>query len=74
MPWRSRDDHIYHVNPRRHALEQITAEVNAYGGGGKGGSGEGGKTVDEVAMGFIQVANEAMCRPIRALTQMKVGG
>lgn len=27
-------------------------------------------TVEEVAMGFIQVANETMCRPIRALTQV----
>ena len=26
--------------------------------------------VEEVAMGFIRVANEAMCRPIRALTQV----
>lgn len=26
---------------------------------------------EEVAMGFIQVANEAMCRPIRALTQVR---
>lgn len=29
-------------------------------------------SVEEVAMGFVRVANEAMCRPIRALTQ--VGG
>ncbi|KAM3956815.1 LOW QUALITY PROTEIN: 5-oxoprolinase [Aphomia sociella] len=31
---------------------------------------DGGKemTMEEVAMGFINVANEAMCRPIRALT------
>ncbi|XP_069477903.1 5-oxoprolinase [Ambystoma mexicanum] len=28
-------------------------------------------TVEEVAMGFIRVANEAMCRPIRSLTQAK---
>ncbi|XP_012239742.1 5-oxoprolinase [Bombus impatiens] len=28
-------------------------------------------TVEEVAMGFIRVANETMCRPIRALTQAK---
>ena len=28
-------------------------------------------SVEEVAMGFIRVANEAMCRPIRALTQGK---
>lgn len=25
----------------------------------------------QVAMGFIRVANETMCRPIRALTQMR---
>lgn len=25
----------------------------------------------QVAMGFIKVANETMCRPIRALTQMR---
>ena len=29
------------------------------------------KTMDEIALGFIKVANEAMCRPIRALTQGK---
>jgi len=29
-------------------------------------------TVEEVAMGFVQVANEAMCRPIRALTQVSL--
>jgi 5-oxoprolinase (ATP-hydrolysing) len=28
-------------------------------------------SVDEVAAGFVRVANEAMCRPIRALTNMK---
>jgi len=27
-------------------------------------------TIEEVALGFVQVANEAMCRPIRALTQV----
>lgn len=27
--------------------------------------------MDQVAMGFLTVANEAMCRPIRALTQMR---
>ena len=30
-----------------------------------------GRTLDEIAYGFLQVANEAMCRPIRNLTQMK---
>ena len=28
-------------------------------------------SMEEVAMGFIRVANESMCRPIRALTQAK---
>lgn len=28
-------------------------------------------SVEEVALGFIKVANEAMCRPIRALTQVR---
>lgn len=28
-------------------------------------------SIDEVAMGFVRVANETMCRPIRALTQAK---
>jgi len=29
------------------------------------------RTIEELAYGFLQVANEAMCRPIRNLTQMK---
>lgn len=28
-------------------------------------------TLDEIAYGFIKVANESMCRPIRALTEGK---
>lgn len=28
-------------------------------------------SIEEIAMGFIRVANEAMCRPIRALTQSR---
>ena len=31
----------------------------------------GGKSADDVAYGFIKVANEAMCRPIRTLTEAK---
>ncbi|PSN75221.1 hypothetical protein BS50DRAFT_628430 [Corynespora cassiicola Philippines] len=29
------------------------------------------KTVEELALGFLEVANETMCRPIRALTEAK---
>lgn len=29
------------------------------------------KSVEELALGFLEVANEAMCRPIRSLTEAK---
>jgi 5-oxoprolinase (ATP-hydrolysing) len=29
------------------------------------------KSLDEIVYGFIKVANETMCRPIRALTEAK---
>lgn len=44
-----------------HAFQQLTQQVNELFE----------MTEEEVAMGFINVANEAMCRPIRALTQAK---
>ncbi|XP_028029518.1 5-oxoprolinase [Bombyx mandarina] len=46
------------------AFEKMTEDINAFlkqDGGNE-------MTTEEVAMGFINVANEAMCRPIRALT------
>jgi 5-oxoprolinase (ATP-hydrolysing) len=44
-------------------IQQITDEINAF---------EGKElTVEQVAMGFIKVANESMCRPIRAITSAK---
>jgi 5-oxoprolinase (ATP-hydrolysing) len=53
-------------------FEQLTSEINAYFAG-QVSAGETPKkmTSQEVALGFISVANEAMCRPIRALTQAK---
>ncbi|XP_022818304.1 5-oxoprolinase [Spodoptera litura] len=46
------------------AFKKMTDEINSFL------RQDGGKemTMEEVAMGFINVANEAMCRPIRALT------
>ena len=46
------------------AFEALAGEIAAHTGGARPSS-------DEVAAGFIAVANEAMCRPIRALTQMR---
>lgn len=46
---------------------KITSDINQH-------NAEANKvklSVQEVAMGFVRVANEAMCRPIRALTQSR---
>ncbi|GFH33711.1 5-oxoprolinase, partial [Haematococcus lacustris] len=48
------------------ALQALTDQVNAHAAA----HGKAAKSLDEVAAGFLAVANEAMCRPIRALTQM----
>lgn len=52
----------------RDAMEEVAKQVNGHAQA----AGQPQKSVDEVAMGFIRVANETMCRPIRALTQMRV--
>ena len=46
------------------AFENLTKEINEF-------DPSKVMTKEEVAMGYIAVANEAMCRPIRALTQGK---
>lgn len=51
----------------RKALQEVTDRVNA----DAAADGQPQKTMMEVALGFVDVANEAMCRPIRALTQAR---
>ncbi|XP_062501085.1 5-oxoprolinase-like isoform X1 [Corticium candelabrum] len=53
----------------RIAFDDLTSQVNAF----LAAQPESSRlmTQEDVAMGFIRVANEAMCRPIRALTQGK---
>ena len=46
------------------AFDKLTQEINQFDESRR-------LTREEVAIGFIAVANEAMCRPIRALTQGK---
>ncbi|KAI9366847.1 Hydantoinase B/oxoprolinase-domain-containing protein [Zopfochytrium polystomum] len=46
------------------AFAKLVAQIEAENGGKT-------FTLDEIAYGFVKVANEAMCRPIRALTQAK---
>lgn len=49
------------------AFEKLLVQVNE----DLVASGAKPKTVEDLALGFLQVANETMCRPIRALTEAK---
>ncbi|KAG6897983.1 hypothetical protein C0992_007937 [Termitomyces sp. T32_za158] len=51
------------VEASRAAFEKLVEEINA--------SHDGELSLDEVVYGFIKVANETMCRPIRALTEAR---
>ncbi|KAL4856136.1 5-oxoprolinase [Chlorella vulgaris] len=62
-----KEDQALDAEGARGAMAELAAEVNAHAAA----AGQPAKSVDEVAMGFLRVANEAMCRPIRALTQMR---
>uniref|UniRef100_A0A8C4LRA2 5-oxoprolinase, ATP-hydrolysing n=1 Tax=Equus asinus asinus TaxID=83772 RepID=A0A8C4LRA2_EQUAS len=53
----------------RKALEAVAVEVNSFLTNGPCPASP--LSLEEVAMGFVRVANEAMCRPIRALTQAR---
>uniref|UniRef100_A0A8C4HFB8 5-oxoprolinase, ATP-hydrolysing n=1 Tax=Dicentrarchus labrax TaxID=13489 RepID=A0A8C4HFB8_DICLA len=52
-------------------FRQLTEEINLFLSSNQSQALYSDIHVEEVAMGFIRVANEAMCRPIRALTQAK---
>lgn len=54
------EDEPLDVEGARAAFNELTALPEAQG-----------RSPEELAYGFLQVANEAMCRPIRNLTQMK---
>nr|CAD7404141.1 unnamed protein product [Timema cristinae] len=54
------------------SFKELTNEINNFLINQPEGSGKReSMSLEEVAIGFIHVANEAMCRPIRALTQAK---
>lgn len=57
------EDQPLDVDASRAALEALRTEINAASGQAL--------SLDEVAWGFVQVANETMCRPIRSLTEAR---
>uniref|UniRef100_A0A8C5PWK3 5-oxoprolinase, ATP-hydrolysing n=1 Tax=Leptobrachium leishanense TaxID=445787 RepID=A0A8C5PWK3_9ANUR len=50
-------------------FRELTAEINRIQSERLGAAVS--LSIEEVAMGFVRVANEAMCRPIRSLTQAR---
>jgi len=55
----------------RKRFAQLTDEINHWRAKNSGDGQKKPLSVDEVAYGFVRVANETMCRPIRALTEAR---
>ncbi|KAK9768415.1 hypothetical protein K7432_000959 [Basidiobolus ranarum] len=58
------EDQPLDIEASRKNFETLAHEINS-------AHVENEKSIDEIAYGFIRVANETMCRPIRALTEAK---
>ncbi|CAH1451622.1 unnamed protein product [Lactuca virosa] len=63
------EDQPLDINKTREEFEKLAKKINLYRKSQDPLSKE--MTVEEIAQGFINVANETMCRPIRQLTEMK---
>ncbi|XP_054805788.1 5-oxoprolinase 1-like [Prosopis cineraria] len=63
------EDQPLDVKSTREEFEKLAGQINAY----RKNHDPSAKymTVEEIALGFVNVANETMCRPIRQLTEMK---
>lgn len=64
-----KEDQPLDVKSTREEFEKLAGQINAY----RKNQDPSAKymTVEEIALGFVNVANETMCRPIRQLTEMK---
>lgn len=68
------EDEGLDIEASKKLFEELTEQINKEesSGGQTGGSKEGRQmSVDEVAYGFIKIANETMTRPIRSLTEAR---
>ncbi|KAK7050818.1 hypothetical protein VNI00_004929 [Paramarasmius palmivorus] len=60
------------IDASRAAFEKVVKEVNdSYGSAEGDANAKKEWSFDEVVYGFTKVANETMCRPIRALTKAR---
>lgn len=63
------EDQPLDIKSTTEAFEKLSKEINSYRLSQDPSAKE--MTVEEIALGFVNVANETMCRPIRQLTEMK---
>ncbi|CAM8970857.1 unnamed protein product [Rhodiola kirilowii] len=63
------EDQPLDLEATREKFENLAVEINSYRRSQDLSSKD--MTVEEIALGFVNVANETMCRPIRQLTEMK---
>ncbi|KAJ1964181.1 hypothetical protein GGI12_001585 [Dipsacomyces acuminosporus] len=67
------EDQPLDLDATRTLFVELAARINAEMRAERKSQGKGyeDKSVEEIAAGFLKVANETMCRPIRALTEAK---
>ncbi|GAB2233832.1 hypothetical protein Droror1_Dr00003061 [Drosera rotundifolia] len=63
------EDQPLDIDATREEFNKLALQINSYRKSQDPSAKE--MTVEEIALGFINVANETMCRPIRQLTEMK---
>lgn len=63
------EDQPLDIDATREEFEKLAKQINLYRKIQDPASKD--MTVEEIALGFVDVANETMCRPIRQLTEMK---
>ncbi|KAJ1704338.1 hypothetical protein LUZ63_004117 [Rhynchospora breviuscula] len=63
------EDQPLDYNATKAAFEILAGEINSYRRTNNPSTKD--MSIEEIALGFVEVANEAMCRPIRQLTEMK---
>ncbi|KAL8171102.1 hypothetical protein V2J09_022906 [Rumex salicifolius] len=63
------EDQPLDVDATREEFTKLAKQINSYRKGQDPSAQD--MTIEEIALGFVNVANETMCRPIRQLTEMK---
>ncbi|KDP28931.1 hypothetical protein JCGZ_19361 [Jatropha curcas] len=63
------EDQPLDIEATREEFKKLAKQINSYRKSQDASAKD--MTVEEIALGFVNVANETMCRPIRQLTEMK---